>query len=281
MSTFPSDLSQSTILLTGAAGKVARRLRGPLARLCRELRVTDIAPIDGLAPNERYVSCDLADGRAVAELVKGVDKIVHFAAYPREAAWDTLIPANILGVTHLWEAALAEGIQRIVYASTNHVVGFYPTTQTIDVGAEYKCDSRYGVTKAFTEIVARFYYEKYGMESLGLRIGRVEDEPSDERMLSTWLHPDDLVQQVLLGLCAPVRADVIYGISRNSKAWCHNPDSGPLAQYTPNHSADDYPIATQTSPASPPAHHFQGGPFATQDYRGDIHRAGTFQRGPA
>ena len=267
-----TDLSQSTVLLTGAAGKVAKRLRGPLSALCRELRLTDIVPIDDLGEKERFMGCDLADTASVLEVVKGVDKIVHFAGYPREAAWETLVRANVIAVTNLWEAALAHGVQRIVYASTNHVVGFYPTASKIGVDAEFKCDSRYGVTKAFTEIVARFYYEKYGIESLGLRIGRVEDTPFDDRMLSTWLHPEDLMQQVRLGLTQPVRADILYGISGNSKAWCTNPTTGALGAYQPAHSADDYPIAS--APTAP--FHYQGGPYATQDYRGDDQRAGAF-----
>jgi uronate dehydrogenase len=218
------------------------------------------------------MGCDLADAQAAREVTQGVDKIVHFAGYPREAGWETLIPANVIAVTNLWEAALSQGVQRIVYASTNHVVGFHPTSSKIGVDAELKCDSRYGVTKAFTETVARFYYEKFGIESLGLRIGRVEDAPFDARMLSTWLHPEDLMQQVLLGLTQPVRADILYGISGNSKAWCTNPTTGPLAGYQPRHRADDYSV--DTAAATP--YHYQGGPFATQDYRGDEARAGAF-----
>ena len=273
MTTPTAGLSTQTILLTGAAGKVARRLRAPLAKLCGELIVTDLAPVEGLAANERYVQCDLSSTSAVHGLVKGVHKIVHFAGYPREASWDTLIPANIAAVTNLWEAALEHGVRRIVYASTNHVVGFYPVTRQIDVNAEVKCDSRYGLTKAFTETLARFYYEKYGIESLGLRIGRVEDAPVDERMWSTWLHPDDLLQQVVLGLSGTVHADILYGVSANSRAWCSNPANSP---YRPAHSADTYTLPAPAPGAPGTAWSFQGGPFAAQGYAGDESRAANF-----
>ena len=272
-----SLLNDQTILLTGAAGKVAKRLRVALSSMCKKLVLTDVIPITDGRANERFVQCDLSNPEAVEALLKGVNKIVHFAGYPREAEWATLIPANVIAVTNLWESALKQGIRRIVYASTNHVVGFYPTSHHIRIDAEYKCDSRYGVTKAFTETLARFYYEKYGIESLGLRIGRVEDAPSDDRMLSTWLHPDDLLQQVVLGLTAKVQADILYGVSNNSKAWCENPSRDSLP-YKPVHRADDYieAIAGATSGAQASNWQFQGGPFAAQGYVGEPARAANF-----
>jgi uronate dehydrogenase len=273
------SLTNATVVLTGAAGKVAKRLRAPLSALCKELIVTDILPVQDLQGNERYVACDLANADAVRALLSGVDKVVHFAGYPRESNWSQLIPANILSVTNLWEAALEKNIRRIVYASTNHVVGFHPVTQKIGVEAEYKCDSRYGVTKAFTEITARFYYEKYGIESLGLRIGRVEDAPIDKRMMSTWIHPDDLLQQVLLGLTGDVRADVLYGISDNRQAWCHNPAVGGL-QYSPAHRADDYKLNPSSDSTAGTEWAFQGGPFASSGYVGDENRAANFYLRP-
>jgi uronate dehydrogenase len=276
-------LKNQTLLLTGAAGKVAKRLRAALSAACHGLVLTDLIPIEDLAPNERFVQCDLSKHSEVMALGAGVHKIIHFAGYPREAGWDTLIPANIIAVTNLWESALANGIKRIVYASTNHVVGFYPTDRHIGVDAQYKCDSRYGVSKAFTETVARFYFEKYGIESLGLRIGRVEDKPSDERMLSTWLHPDDLIQQVMLGLTGAVQSDILYGVSNNSKAWCSNPGAEANARalpYHPVHSADSFEDEIAASVGKPigktPSWQFQGGPFAAMDYVGDPARAAGF-----
>lgn len=264
------------ILLTGAGGKLGRRLRQPLARLCDALVSTDLVALSPVAGNESVVSADLADASAVERLVAGAHAIVHFAGYPREADWASLIPANIVATTHLWEAALAHGVRRIVYASTNHVVGFHPVGRHIGVNDEIKCDSRYGVSKAFAETLARFYYEKYGIESLGLRIGRCEEAPTDERMLSTWLHPDDLVQLVGLGLHHPVRADIAYGISDNARAWCSNPPAEELP-YRPAHRADSYPLPA-SQPAAPSRWLFQGGPFAQADYRGETTRAADFYR---
>ena len=258
------------ILLTGAAGKLGRRLRAPLSKLCTELVVSDLLPLQAEATNERAFVCDLSDTAAVGELLQGVDAVVHFAGYPREASWHTLVPANLLSTVNLWEQGVRAGVQRIVYASSNHVTGFHPTDRIIGLEDEVKADSRYGVTKAFTETLARFYYEKFGLQSLGIRIGRCEDSPTDERMFSTWIHPDDLNQIVRLGLTHPVAADLIYGVSRNSKGWWRNP-AQPAVPYLPAYSADDYLL----DPASPPGerYRYQGGHFATGEYGGDPERA--------
>lgn len=267
-------MHNQTILLTGAAGKLGRRLRQPLAERYARLRVSDIVPLQAQHDNEEAWPCDLSDSAAVARLVEGVDAIVHFAGYPREAGWDTLVPANLVGTAQLWEAALRAGVKRIVYASSNHVVGFHPVADRIGTDAEVKCDSRYGVTKAFAETLARFYYEKYGLASLGLRIGRCEDKPTDERMLQAWLHPEDMTQLVVLGLEQPLEADILYGVSRNSRALWWNPALERLP-YVPAHSADDYaPAVLASVPAQrPPSSPFHGGYFADADYRGDPERA--------
>ena len=265
------------IVLTGAAGKLARRMRAPLSQLCRQLVVADIVPLQATG-NETAVQCDLSDASAVEALLRGADSVVHFAGYPREAAWSTLIPANIVAVTNLWEAALKHGVRRIVYASSNHVVGMYPVDRKVDVAAELKCDSRYGVSKAFAETVARFYYEKFGLESLGIRIGRCEDEASDERMLSTWLHPQDLATLVQLGITHPVAADVVYGVSANSQGWCINPPYERFP-YQPEHSADIFAdrIAAAKS-LTTKRWPLQGGPFADHEFVGDPARAANFFR---
>ena len=270
-------MKPKTILLTGAAGKLGRRLRLPLAQRYAHLRSTDLVPLEALSPNEDVQTCDLADAKAVARLLDGVDAVVHFAGYPREADWQTLVPANLIASVNMWEAALQAGVQRIVYASSNHVVGFHPVTEKIGIDAAVKCDSRYGVTKAFAETLASFYYEKFGLPSLGLRIGRCEDKPTDERMLAAWLHPDDMLQLVTLGLEQPLQADILYGVSRNSRALWLNPPSTRLP-FVPAHSADDYAHEIEPGAVGKSASPFHGGYFADADYRGDAERATGHQR---
>ena len=204
------------ILLTGAGGKVARQIRPHLARMCRQLRLTDRVPVDLIAPNETAYLAELADPGAWPELGHGAQAIVHFAGYPREADWQTLFEPNILAVTNLWEAAQAARVSRIVYASSNHAVGYYARDQVIDHAAPPRPDSRYGVTKVFMEALAAMHADKHGIQAMGLRIGYCATEPVEARMLSHWVHPDDLAALIQVGLTADYRHEIVYGVSANA-----------------------------------------------------------------
>jgi uronate dehydrogenase len=266
-------MNATCILLTGANGKVARQLRPHLAGLCTELRLTDIVPFEARQPNESVHVADLADARALPALTRGVDAIVHFAGYPREADWSVLLDANLRTAIHLWEAALAAGVQRIVYASSNHVVGYYPRSERIDGQAPPRPDSRYGVSKVFMEALAGLYADKHGLRAMGVRIGYCGPEPTEARMLSHWVHPDDLAQLIELGLTADFHHEIVYGVSANSATWYDNRRAEALG-YRPRHSADRWaPVLTALRSDDPVAELYQGGSFAAAGHVGDPERA--------
>ena len=78
-------------------------------------------------------------------------------------------------------------------------------------------DGHYGLSKAFGENLARFYFDRYGIETVCLRIGSSFPEPKDRRMLATWLSYDDLERLVVASLTAPVVGhSVVYGMSDNT-----------------------------------------------------------------
>lgn len=262
------------VLLTGAAGKLACAIRAPLQAACSELRLTDRAPFDapGFAAGSVHVG-ELADIDNQPELLEGVDAIVHFAGYPREADWATLLPANVIGTTRLWEAARRQSVGRIIYASSNHAVGFYPRRQRIDHDAQPRPDSRYGVTKVFMEALASLYADKHGVRAFGLRIGHCAPEPSDARMLSHWIHPEDLAALIVVGLTADYHCETVYGASSNSASWWDNSRAEALG-YRPRHSADAFATALSSRvSASAVAEIYQGGSFAAAEYDGDPQRA--------
>jgi uronate dehydrogenase len=262
------------VLLTGAGGRLARMIRPALARLCSELRLTDRLAFDapGVPADQVHIG-DLADIAQAYRLMQGVDAIVHFAGHPREADWATLLHANVLGTIRLWEAAHANGVQRIVYASSNHAVGFYPREQCIDHRAVPRPDSRYGLTKVFMEGLASLYADKHGLRGFGLRIGHCASAPSDHRMLSHWIHPDDLAQLVAVGLTAEYHHEVVYGVSNNSASWYDNTRAHALG-YRPQHSADPHAQAlADARGADAVAERYQGGSFAAHEYDGDPDRA--------
>jgi uronate dehydrogenase len=261
------------ILLTGAGGKVALSVRTAIGELCHELRLTDIVAIEPTAPNQTVMHADLTDPLAVPALVEGVDAIVHFAGYPREASWPVLIEANILTTTLLWEAAAAAGVRRIVYASSNHAVGYHSRDRHLDASAPPRPDGRYGVSKVLMETVAGLYADKVGLSAVGLRIGYCGPAPRDARDLSHWLHPEDLAQLVEIGLQAEgVHHEILYGVSDNSASWYDMSRARALG-YRPRHSADAYAATLRDRRTDDPvAERYQGGSFAADGHVGDPER---------
>ncbi|HYW55353.1 MAG TPA: NAD(P)-dependent oxidoreductase [Polaromonas sp.] len=254
------------VVLTGAAGKLGRSLRPALAVVCREVRVIDQAPISAEHNNEKAFQLDLNDGSGLAAAMSGADAVVHFAGYPREADWATLLAANVAGVASLWEAARSAGVGRVIYASSNHAVGMYPRTESLDENALPNPDSRYGVTKVFMEAVASLYAAKHGVRGFGIRIGHCAPEPSDARMLAHWIHPEDLSALVQVGLEADYQNEIVYGASANSRSWWVNTRAHALG-YRPRHSADGWTQAlTGKVSDNPVAEHFQGGSFAAAEF---------------
>jgi len=261
------------VALTGAAGKLATALRPYLAPLCRELRLLDLKPPTApLAANERAWLADLQDRPRLAEALAGCSAVVHFGGYPREAGWDVLMPANIAGVINLWEVAHELGVGRIVYASSNHAVGFYPRSEQVAERVHPMPDSRYGVTKVFMEALAQLYATKHGLKGFGLRIGHCCPQPSDARMLSHWIHPEDLAALVRIGLEADYASEIVYGASDNALSWWPNRRARELG-FRPAHSADPFreALAAKVS-ADPVAEHFQGGAFAAEGFSHELAR---------
>ncbi len=164
------------VLLTGAAGAIGSRLRRLLPRFY-ELVLTDLVPPSDLEPQEIFISAGLHDADAVERAAQGVDGIVHFGGHSVEAPWETILRSNVEGTYNLFEAARKQGVKRVVYASSNHAVGFYPRSTAIGTGILPLPDTRYGVSKAFGEAVGALYAYKYGLGVLCIRIGNVSDPP--------------------------------------------------------------------------------------------------------
>jgi uronate dehydrogenase len=261
------------IVLTGAAGRIGAALRSSLASQCEELRLVDKVAVEALHSNESVHKLDLGDRAALQEVLQGATAIVHFAGFPRDASWGVLLPANIVGVINLWEAAHTAGVQRIVYASSNHAVGLYPRDELLSEKIHPMPDSRYGLTKVFMEGLAELYATKHGLRGFGIRIGHSAPEPTDARMLSHWIHPEDLASLVNVGLQAEYNSEIVYGASANSRSWWSNRRAHELG-YVPKHSADQFVDALVLRTAGDPIEeHFQGGAFAAKDFSNARFRA--------
>src|SRR5215813_12424357 len=188
------------LLITGAAGDVGSRLRKLLKGVYPHIRISDVRKPANIASGEEFIAADLADYEQVKAITAGIDGIVHLGGHSIEAPWDTIHKSNIVGCYNLFEAAYRSGVKRVVFASSNHAVGFYPRDRKIGVDVTLRPDSRYGMSKAFGEAVGSLYADKHGLRVTCIRIGNVNDRPLDKRRLSIWIMPEDLVQLIRIGL---------------------------------------------------------------------------------
>jgi uronate dehydrogenase len=264
------------VLMTGAGGGVGTRLRTLLKPIYPELILSDLKAPEDLREDEKFIAADLADFGEVEAAVAGVDGIVHLGGYSIEGPWETILQSNIIGTYNLFEAARRQGVKRVVFASSNHAVGFYPRHQTIGVDVVPLPDTRYGLSKLFGEGVGSLYAYKHGIGVLSIRIGNFGDRPLDERRLAIWLKPDDLVSLIRIGLERPdLVYEVVYGMSDNKRAWWDNELAHALG-YQPQGQSEPFAEAVLAAQAALPkdevGDYFQGGPFCSQEFDADFER---------
>lgn len=262
-----------SVLVTGAAGGIGTRLRKLLKGVYPRIRWSDIKKPADLAADEEFVVADISDMAACEKLTVGMDGIVHLGGYSIEGPWETILNANIVGCYNMFEAAYRNKVKRVVFASSNHAVGFYPREQKIGIEERVRPDSRYGISKAFGEAVGAFYAHKHGLRVTALRIGNFGDVPLDKRRLSIWLKPEDLVQLIRIGLEHPdIRYEIFYGASDNEAAWWDNSNARKFG-YKPIGKAEDHrahAMAEQAKLAPDPiGDKYQGGTFTSDEYDAD------------
>ena len=253
------------LLLTGAAGGLGKALRERLKANCTVLRLSDRADFGPAAAGEEVVLADLADAEAVDSMVMGVDAIVHLGGVSVEGPFTPILQANILGVFNLYEAARKHGVKRVIFASSNHVTGFYRQSETITADHAPRPDGLYGVSKAFGEDLSRLYFDRYGIETACVRIGSSFPEPRDRRMLATWLSFDDLHRLLTACLSTPVLGhSIVFGMSDNAVSWWDNSRARHIG-YVPKDSSDVFRDAVYAKTTAPdladPVAIYQGGGF--------------------
>lgn len=261
------------ILITGAAGALGTQLRRHGTVLAERVRLSDLKPVADVAPHEEDRPADLADLAAMLDLAEGCEAIVHLGGQAMEGPWETVLSANIVGTYNIYEAARQRGVKRVVYASSIHAVGFHERSPTIDAAAPTRPDSLYGVSKTFGENLSRYYFDKFGIESVCVRIGSCFPEPVDRRHLSTWLSYRDLRQFVEKALLAErVGHLVAMPTSRNSASFWDDTAAAMLG-YRPLDSADDHRdrvlAATRQGDPHDPAVRYQGGTFCAAGHFDD------------
>jgi uronate dehydrogenase len=252
------------LLLTGAAGGLGRQLREPLRAWADVVRLSDRVDPGAPVQGEEVVLADLADRAAVHALLEGVDAVLHFGGVSLESPFDEMVGPNIIGLNNLYEAAHDHGVRRVVYASSSHVVGFYRQTDVVGTDVPLRPDCMYAVTKCFGEALSRYYYDRFGLETVCLRIGSSFEEPRNPRMLVSLLTFRDLVELVRCALFTPrVDHSIVYGVSDNDVTWWDNRNAAHLGFHPQDSSrafTDRFPPAPLT-PNDTPDRIYQGGPW--------------------
>jgi uronate dehydrogenase len=268
MVTVSSAAARSPVLLTGAAGQIAKMVRPLLTEFGWELHCLDRDPGDDLD----VMSIDVLDADALDAATVGCGAVVHLAGIPNEAPLDRILEANVRGTQAVLDAALRRGIRRVVLASSNHAVGFQERSDTpLGVDIRPRPDSFYGVSKVAMEALGQLYADRFGLEVVSLRIGTCRPAPRSIRELSTWLSPGDCARLVSASLLGAVRGHVIvYGISANTRGWWDLTSARQLG-YQPQDDAESFahtipPEHTRTSRTGvepPPAPERVGGPYTS------------------
>ena len=245
--------------ITGAAGSIGSVLRASLAGEVGRLRLLDIAPITDTAANEEYHRVDLGDRPAMAEALVGVDGVVHLGGISSEGDLADITAVNILGTFHVFEGARLGGAKRVVFASSNHATGMYPSDEKIDPDAPVRPDTFYGVAKVAGEGVGRLYAEKFGLAVACLRIGSFLERPTEARNLATWASHRDTAAAFRAAMTAPeLRFAIFYVVSANRDGYW-DLSAGERLGFVPVDHAEEYEahlggaaFATQGGPFSEP-----------------------------
>lgn len=176
-----SSMKGRTILVTGGAGLIGSHIVDQLINEgAGEIRVLDnmvrgseanLAPARARRPIT-FIEGDVRDRQKVAQAVAGCDYVFHQAAIritlcaeqPRECM-DILV----MGAFNVFEAAVASGVKKLVYASSASVYGAAEIFPTDERHHPYHNRTLYGAAKLMNEGIAHSFHDMYGFPSVGLR----------------------------------------------------------------------------------------------------------------
>lgn len=261
------------ILITGAAGEIGSalrdQLRDHLPNTGTILRLTDLRDLGAARDGEEVMTADLTDLSAMHGVMAGVDAVIHLGGIPNEHTYGRIRDVNVDGTYHVLEAARQAGVHRVAFASSIHAVGYYPR-EPITPDVPVRPDTYYGVSKVMGEALGRMYFDRYGLEFVGVRICSFQSEPKDARHLSTWLSPRDAAQLFARAVTAPdVGYLIVAGISGNTRRWM-TPEGWDVLGYVPQDDAEAYAAQVQGIHGEPAdlTEQRQGGIFVDPSYTG-------------
>jgi uronate dehydrogenase len=261
---------QKPVLLTGASGNLGRVLAKALTDLGWTLRLTDIAPFPDQVPHgASFMRADLNDGLALVRMAEGCGAILHFGGVSVERPFEEVIGPNLRGLYHVYEAARREGA-RVVFASSNHSIGFHErpsgNQERLDYDCAFRPDGYYGLSKAYGELMGRMYWDKHGVENVNLRIGSSFPMPADNRMLSTWLSYADLARLVERCVVAARTGHAVIWACSDNPASFWGRDHRDRIGWAPQDTAEVHRDDVQGILSDPVSERYQGGGYTAIEY---------------
>jgi UDP-glucose 4-epimerase len=154
---------------------VVRRLK----KSGHDIRVIDRKTADLCETGVDYVHGDITDFQIVRDAARGMEAIVHLAAYtyPGAAAGAEIFRLNCTGTYNVFESAAQEGIQRVALASSINALGFnfgvvsFPIRYfPVDEDHPTCTTDPYSFSKQTSEAIAAYYWRRDGISSTCLRM---------------------------------------------------------------------------------------------------------------
>ncbi|WP_276908532.1 NAD-dependent epimerase/dehydratase family protein [Corynebacterium riegelii] len=253
----------TAIVITGATGSLARDIIPPLREAGFKVKGVDVRGVndplfDPMCGGIEVAELDVADTAGLANEFAGADAVIHLAGIPLEYDWEDICRANVDGTQSVLEAAREAGVPRVVLASSIHAVGGHsvpvdprllaaPGTgqasgwNPVPADVEPFPMTNYGVSKAALEALGKMYAYRFNLEVVAVRIASRFAEPSDERMLSTWLSPRDAAELFNRAVTAelPKKYLQIWGVSHNLRSYL-SLSEGYAIGYEPQDDAEIY-----------------------------------------
>jgi uronate dehydrogenase len=148
-------MGRKKIMITGAAGGIGKVLKVGLKKWYR-LRLLYHQNILPAESDEEVCLGSITDLSKMIEVSAGVNAVVHLAGDPWEdSSFEEVLKPNIVGTYTIFEACRQAGVGRIIYASSNHVTGYYEIERTYTTPEmPVRPDGYYGVSKVFGEALA-------------------------------------------------------------------------------------------------------------------------------
>jgi len=261
------------VLITGGSGQCG----SALVALPHDKILFDREKRPNNPSDSQFIQGNLDDINILAKAMDGCNAVIHLAAASDiNSSWDEVLKENIKGTNNVLEAARITGVERVVFASSNHVVGMYEVEHAPEIyelghnhlltqDANVRPDSFYGVSKVFGENLGRFYAENGGPRFYAIRIGALvhEDHPyahaergvisgewerdssqynlKVKRLKSLWISKRDFVQ--LINLCLEYNApcyDSFYAVSNNPRRWLDIEHPRRKLGYKPQDNAEEW-----------------------------------------